>query len=575
MKLVEALKALQEISSGVPSFDVCLACGFTPLHLQTFFAAYLQQRLGLMRRVVMQAGLYGDALGNIERLRAVSRGIGGIILEWSDLDPRLGIRHLSGWSPRDLPDIVRTVDAQASRVEQAVAHVSENTLLVISPSTLPLPPISCFPGHQSSVFEADLRARMACMVARIARLPNVKVLSAQRLDLLSPPGQRLDVKSELATGFPYTMAHADTLAELLASLALPPPPKKGLITDLDDTLWRGILGDIGASGVSWHLDRHSHIHGLYQQMLHSLADTGVLIAVASKNDPSLVDEVFRREELLPLRGCLFPVEVSWGPKSEAVDRILRSWNVGADSVVFVDDSPMELAEVRAAFPELECLHFPKESDAGTFELFVRLRDLFGKPVISTEDTIRLESIRQSNLRSKEIEVRGSSPEEFLAQADAVLTLEFVAGTIPGRALELINKTNQFNLNGRRYTEGEWRSYLRRSETFLLLASYKDKYGSLGTIAVLAGREEAQSIYIDSWVMSCRAFSRRIEHRCLKELFDRFSREQIFFDFQATPRNGPLREFFLGILGSEPTSAFRIVRGTFEEKCPPLYHKLYR
>jgi FkbH-like protein len=269
------------------------------------------------------------------------------------------------------------------------------------------------------------------------------------------------------------------------------------------------------------------------------------------------------------------LEVSWGPKSEAASRILRSWNISAESVGFVDDSPMELAEVQAAFPDMVCLQFPRESDAGIFELIVHLRDLFGKPAIAAEDAIRLESIRQSDLRNADVEARGSSPEEFLAQANAELTLEFTAGAPPERALELINKTNQFNLNGRRYTEGEWLSYLRRPETFLLLVRYQDKYGPLGMIAVLAGCEEAESLDVNSWVMSCRAFSRRIEHRCLKELFDHFSREHISFDFQATPRNAPLREFFAGFLGTEPTSAFRITRAVFEEKCPPLYHTVMR
>src|SRR6185295_4898361 len=104
-----------------------------------------------------------------------------------------------------------------------------------------------------------------------------------------PLATRLDVKSYVATGFPYRVVHASVLADLLARLLQPPVPKKGIITDLDNTLWLGILGEDGPGGVSWDLDHKSHMHGLYQQLLHSLAEAGTLIAAASKADPSVVE----------------------------------------------------------------------------------------------------------------------------------------------------------------------------------------------------------------------------------------------------------------------------------------------
>src|SRR5262249_16456160 len=147
---------------------------------------------------------------------------------------------------------------------------------------------------------------------------------------------------------------------------------------------------------------------------------------------------------------------------------------------------------------------------------------------------------------------GSSPgssDRFLREAEAELTLDFTKDPADPRAWELVNKTNQFNLNGRRYTEGLWREYLRRADTFLLRATYKDKFGPVGTIAVLAGRRGpgSDTLEIDVWVMSCRAFSRRIEHRCLDQLFQCFGVAQIAFDYQPTPRNGPLRDFFSSLL----------------------------
>ncbi len=131
---------------------------------------------------------------------------------------------------------------------------------------------------------------MASFAVSLAGFPRLRVLNAQYLDECSPPGARFDFKSEMIYGFPYKTAHASAIAEGLAALIQTATRKKGLITDLDDTLWSGILGEVGVEGISWHLDRKTQIHGIYQQFLASLSSAGVLIAIASKNEGALVKE---------------------------------------------------------------------------------------------------------------------------------------------------------------------------------------------------------------------------------------------------------------------------------------------
>src|SRR5262249_31319832 len=148
-------------------------------------------------------------------------------------------------------------------------------------------------------------------------------------------------------------------------------------------------------------------------------------------------------------------------------------------------------------------------------------------------------------------------DRFLQETEAELTLDDSKDPSDPRALELVNKTNQFNLNGKRYTEGRWRDYLEQADTFLLRAAYKDKFGPLGTIAILAGRRQSDQVVIETWVMSCRAFSRRIEYRCLERVFPWFAVEQVAFDFQPTPRNGAFQEFLAGLLGGPPQPGSRL------------------
>jgi FkbH-like protein len=271
---------------------------------------------------------------------------------------------------------------------------------------------------------------------------------------------------------------------------------------------------------------------------------------------------------------VFPVLAHWNPKSESIDGILRAWNVGADSIVFVDDSPMELAEVGARHPEVECLLFPKDDPAAVVELLHRLRDLFGKSELREEDRLRLESLRAGAAVAALTATAADGTEAFLAGVEAELTLDFAKDPLDTRALELLNKTNQFNLNGRRYTEAEWLRHLDRADSFVLTASYRDRFGPLGKVAVLTGTVAGDTVHVDGWVMSCRAFARRIEHQCLRALYERFGAAVVTLDFVRTERNGPAREFLETFLGADAwPSAPRLAHDAFEARCPPTHHTL--
>ena len=570
MKLIEALGILRNQIPGDRPFHVALACGYTPLHLLTFLRAHLSRRLP-DRYVEIRAGLYGDLIGTLRMAAQEPADAVVLALEWPDLDPRLGIRQLGGWEPEKLPELAEEARRRLVQLRALTADLAMRTPVVVSLPGLPLPPAAFQPGRQQSRLEAELGRLLAQFSADLVTEAGVLVLNPRALDRVSPPVGRHDVKSELASGFPYELTHADALAGLLAELVVPPAPRKGLITDLDDTLWHGILGDEGVRGVAWDLEHHAQGHGYYQQILRSLARTGVLVGVASKNDPAIVAQALARPDLLVQRDDLFPVETGWGPKSEAVTRILKAWNIGADSVVFIDDSPMEVEEVRRAHPSMECVLFPKQDVAAVYQLGYRLRDLFGKSELRPEDGIRAQSLRVN----REVEHAASAAadmESFLRDAGARLTLSWLRPPVEPRTLELINKTNQFNINGRRYGEAEWRVFTERPETEVLLAEYRDKYGPLGKIAVLAGARREWRFVIDTWVMSCRAFSRRIEHHMLREVFDRHGAVEVDVAFQATERNGPAAGFFAALLKAPlPEGRFVLSREQFTANCPMLYH----
>jgi FkbH-like protein len=576
MKLAEALKVVQSTRHDAPTLQVALLCGFTPLHLETFLLAHLCN-LFPGHSPSVQTGMYGDLIGNLQRVMGVSAAI--VVIEWSDLDPRLGLRRLGGWEPSQLPNILSEVNRNCDLLHNGMAAVAPDIPLIVCLPTLPLVPISSTPLARASEFTLELRSRLASLGATLSRVSGVRIVDSQRLDGL-PISQRRSVNYDLSAGFPYSLAHASALAEVLAKLVLNPQPKKGLITDLDDTLWRGILGEVGVQGISWDLENHAQIHALYQQLLRSLGASGTLIAVASKNNRSLVEQAFANRDLILRKTDVFPFEVHWGAKSESVTRILSAWNISVNDVVCVDDSPMDLAEIKAVHPAAECLLFPRENPQTAYELLERLRDLFGKDAISQEDSIRSASLRaNAELQNGMKQVSPTGLGEFLRQIDGRLTLSSRKQPLDPRSLELVNKTNQFNLNGRRYQETDWQNWLNAPDAVFVAASYRDKYGPLGKIAVIAGdllnsdSSAKRSLCVRTWVMSCRAFSRLIEYECVRWLFAKLDIEELEFDFLPTPRNTPMQDFLQQLRNAPVEPQCHLSRAQFMQNCPPLVHSV--
>ena len=579
LKLAEALKIVRSASSDAPPLPIALLCGFTPLHLETFLHAQLCTQFP-DRAPLIRTGLYGDLIGNLRRAANVSAAV--VVIEWADLDPRLGLRRLGGWEPSQFQDILTEVNRSCDLLQSSMTILARNIPLAVCLPTLPLVPISFTPLSRASHFTLELRSRVASLGVSLSLGPGIRLLDPQRLNVLSPIN-RLAVNSELSSGFPYSLSHASALAEVLAELVVNRQPKKGLITDLDDTLWRGILGEVGVPGISWDLDHHSQIHGLYQQLLRSLAVSGTLIAVASKNERSLVEQAFAVRELILPESDILPFEVHWGAKSESVARILATWNISAADVVCVDDSAMDLAEIKSGHPEAECLQFPREDPQAAYQLLERLRDLFGKDHISHEDGLRSASLRaNAELRQHLAEARQVSPnasDGFLRQIDGHLALTLQKQPFDSRSLELVNKTNQFNLNGRRFQETEWKNWLDSPDAIVLAASYRDKYGPLGKIAVIAGDLEndgssgTRTFHLRTWVMSCRAFSRLIEYECLRWLFSKLDVEEIEFDFLPTARNTPMQNFLQQLCNARPQPRCRLSGKQFAERCPTSSHSV--
>ena len=210
----------------------------------------------------------------------------------------------------------------------------------------------------------------------------------------------------------------------------------------------------------------------------------------------------------------------------------------------------------------------RSSEAGVITLLEELRSLFGRVRVSEEDRIRVSSLRAASELS-DVEMNSDA---FLAKAEATITIDW--NLFDERSLQLINKTNQFNLNGVRLDEATWRQRSTDAESLLLGVSYTDKFSPLGKIGVLLGRHAGGRFVVDSWVLSCRAFSRRIEHAAVQALFEKTDCQQLEFQFQETSRNGPLQSTFQELTGKSPVAGLvTLSHSVFQSNCPAIFAKV--
>jgi FkbH-like protein len=282
---------------------------------------------------------------------------------------------------------------------------------------------------------------------------------------------------------------------------------KCLALDLDGVLWGGVIGEDGLAGIQLGGGPAGEAFVAFQRYLQSLTRTGVLLAVCSKNNFDDAVLPFRQHPEMVLREQDIAVfTANWKSKDENLRKIAAALNIGLDAMVFVDDNPAERSRVRQNLPQVEVVEMP--ADPALYISAVSRLALFETLAITREDRLRTASIRE-NLERKTLESTAGSVDDYLAQLDIKIQLTpFDEVNLP-RIVQLINKTNQFNLTTRRRADAEVRGLLAAGAyTQAMRAS--DRFGDSGLTGVLIAIPEDGGLRVDTWLMSCRVLGRRLE-----------------------------------------------------------------
>jgi FkbH-like protein len=428
---------------------------------------------------------------------------------------------------------------------------------------MPLPVFPLLLGHNEHRLPGSKAALLARIVQRLRALADEHGVDLLSVDTLAA-GQGLDewhdatlwLKAKHEVRASAGPVYGDHVARLLA--AQQGRSAKCLVLDLDNTLWGGVIGDDGLEGiVLGQGSSKGEAFVALQQYARDLAHRGVILAVCSKNDEANALLPFERHpEMILKRSDIACFVANWNDKATNLRAIAGSLNIGIDSLVFLDDNPFERNIVRRKLPEVAVPELPEDpalyvrcvADAGYFET----------AAITSEDIDRSAQY-QAQIQREAMQASATDLEGYLHELNMELRWQRFDRIGRQRIVQLINKTNQFNLTTRRYSEEEIDRLLDNPAALTLQLRLIDRFGDNGIIGIVIGLPaDDGKLYLDTWLMSCRVLGRKVEEATMNVVMQEASRlgaQIVVGEYRATAKNGMVREHYrkLGFL-PEPSKS---------------------
>lgn len=342
----------------------------------------------------------------------------------------------------------------------------------------------------------------------------------ERIVCLLGEEESMDYRFWYMSKAPFKKSFLNQYAQELVKVAraLKGKSKKCLVLDCDNTLWGGVVGEDGQLGIK--LDHHSYPGNAYYEFQKSVLNLhmrGVLIALCSKNNEEDVwavldnhpHSVIKREHLSAWR-------INWQDKATNLRELASELNIGLDSFVFIDDNPIECGLIQDMIPEVTVLQVP--SKLYSYPLLLDRDGLFDTLTLSSEDRLRSKMYRNEANRKKE-QVKYETVDQYLESLSLSIRIHQVKTDEVPRVAQLTQKTNQFNLTTRRYSESQIAAMCNDPSWALISLSVRDKFGDSGLTGVLIARNSGSHAIIDSFLMSCRILGRNIEVAFVNESFN--------------------------------------------------------
>lgn len=478
--------------------------------------------------------LYNEPLDVILLATQTRDWTSAIWTRFADLD-RDAVFHEQNHVLRDLETMISVLRSRTSAT------------LLVSNFDLPATPRLGLADTQTEFGQTQVIAEMNRRLAAIVRdTPGAYLVDYDGLVCRFGRMNWVNENQWQTTRLPVASAHIGDLAHEWARHVRVAvlPSRKVLVTDLDNTLWGGVLGEVGAEGI---VVGREHPGWRYQQIQRALLDLhrrGILLTIASKNDHTEALECIDSHPEMLLRSRHFSaVRINWNDKAQSVEEIAAELSVGIDSLVFLDDNPVERENVRLRRPEVHVIDLP--ADPAGFAAALQSDPSFDSLALTEDDRSRNRYYAQQRER-RTAEDGTRSREEFLEILGQKVKIARADNRSSARIAELTRKTNQLNLTTRRYSPAEIGSMVQARGVEVLTVRVEDRFGDNGIVGVAILRKLGQRVEIDTLLLSCRVIGRMIETAVLSYLVD-FTEEwgatEIVGWFRPTAKNAPTKEVY--------------------------------
>ena len=372
---------------------------------------------------------------------------------------------------------------------------------------------------------------------------NLKIVDIEEFAQKYPVDELMDWKfyflSQMGLNPRLSVAFQQWFAKKLEEIAL--KRKKCLVLDLDNTLWGGVLGEDGPDGIKIGGDYPGKAFQRFQEGLLELSKNGVILAICSKNNEQDVLELWEKNPYLVLRKEHFAAyRINWQDKATNLEELAEELNLGLDSFVFVDDNPVERTLIKQLLPMVSVPDFPTQP----YDLPVFFKNLveeeFKVYSVTEEDKVKTAQYKANAQRSN---LRKSFADftEFLESLDMRLTISAANEYNIPRSAQMTQKTNQFNLTTKRYTDAEVRAMIGKGCQVYCL-SVADRFGDNGiTGCIMVDGNE-----VDSFLLSCRILGKGIETAFIKKVFQILRQQgvdELKASYVPTPKNGQVKDFY--------------------------------
>lgn len=318
--------------------------------------------------------------------------------------------------------------------------------------------------------------------------------------------------------------------------------KKAFALDLDNTLWGGVIGDDGQEGIEIGNETSmSQAYSEFQKYIKAHKNLGVILSVCSKNDEENAILGLKHPDSILSPDDFISIKANWNPKDSNISEIASDINILTDSIVFIDDNPAEREIVKSQLAVLS-------PDIGTVENYIQTIDRAGYFEVTSfsDDDVKRNEMYKKNAERAAQQKQFENYDDYLKSLEMVAVIDDFDPIYLQRIVQLTNKSNQFNLTTKRYTQAEMEEVFHSDDYIRLYGKLTDKFGDNGVVSVVIGRKENSSLHIDLWLMSCRVLKRDMEFAMLDELVKECLKNnisEIFGYYYKTAKNNMVKDLF--------------------------------